>query len=189
MFVCLFVCLSQTPTHWTCWRPAAIARWFVALDGCVRSEFAQRLRFRREAKKNSTIFHTHACTYACTRGFLIQCSLFARSRGPTHKSSRVGGLLAAIKIWEFRSPPPPRCCYYADSWRDLSVTNFYRKKQMQKRRFLFCAWVPNRTFLATLAFPGRYLLATPHELFLTTVAFFCCYLFPAMATAEYCQFA
>jgi hypothetical protein len=43
---------------------------------------------------------------------------------------------------------------------------------MQKRRFLFCAWVPNRTFSATLAFPGRYLLAAPHELFPTTVAFF-----------------
>ncbi len=54
------------------------------------------------------------------------------------------GFLAAIRIWEFWSPPPPPryCC--ADSWRDLFVTNFYRKKQMQKRRFLLCAWVPNR---------------------------------------------
>jgi len=53
--------------------------------------------------------------------------------------------IAAIRIWEFRSPPPPPCCCYcADSWRDLSITNFYRKKQMQKRRFLLCVWVPNR---------------------------------------------
>jgi len=53
--------------------------------------------------------------------------------------------ITAIRIWEFRSPPPPppRWCY-TDSWRDLSVTNFYKKKQMQKRRFLLCAWVPNR---------------------------------------------
>jgi hypothetical protein len=53
------------------------------------------------------------------------------------------GFLAAIRIWEFRSPPPPPryCC--ADSWWDLFVTNFYRKKQMQKRRFLLYAWVPN----------------------------------------------
>jgi hypothetical protein len=41
---------------------------------------------------------------------------------------------------------------------------------MQKRRFLLCAWVPNRTFSATLAFPGRYLLAT--------VAFFVVVCFP-----------
>jgi hypothetical protein len=34
-------------------------------------------------------------------------------------------------------------------------------------RFLLCAWVPNRTFSATLAFPGRYLLTAPHELFPT----------------------
>jgi hypothetical protein len=55
------------------------------------------------------------------------------------------GFLAAIRIWEFQSPPlPPRCCCCADSWQDLSVTNFYRKKQMQKMRFLLCAWVPNR---------------------------------------------
>jgi hypothetical protein len=59
---------------------------------------------------------------------------------------------------------------------------------MQKRRFLLCAWVPNRTFSATLAFPGRYLLAAPHELFPTTVTFFCCCLFPAMAAVECCQF-
>ncbi len=55
-------------------------------------------------------------------------------------------------------------------------------------RFLLCAWVPNRTFSATLAFPGRYLLAAPHELFPTTVTFFCCCLFPAMAAVECCQF-
>jgi len=55
------------------------------------------------------------------------------------------GFMAAIRIWEFRSPPlPPRCCCYTDSWRDLSVTNFYRLKQMQKRRFLLCVWVPNK---------------------------------------------
>jgi len=56
--------------------------------------------------------------------------------------------LAVIKIWEFRSPPPPRCCCCADSWRNLSITNFYRKKQMQKRRFLLCTWVPNRRIVA-----------------------------------------
>jgi len=56
-------------------------------------------------------------------------------------------------------------------------------------RFLLCAWVRNRTFLAMLAFLGRYLLAAPHELFPTTMAFFCCYLFPAMATTECYQFA
>jgi hypothetical protein len=43
---------------------------------------------------------------------------------------------------------------------------------MQKKEILLCAWVPNRTLSATLAFPGRYLLAAPHELFPTTVAFF-----------------
>jgi hypothetical protein len=37
---------------------------------------------------------------------------------------------------------------------------------------LLCAWVPSRAFSATLAFLGRYLLAAPHELFPTTVAFF-----------------
>jgi len=59
------------------------------------------------------------------------------------------GFLAAIRIWEFRSPLlPPRCYCCADSWRDLSVTNFYRKKQMQKRRFLLCAWVLNRRIVA-----------------------------------------
>jgi hypothetical protein len=35
---------------------------------------------------------------------------------------------------------------------------------------LLCAWVPNTAFSGTLAFPGRYLLAAPHELFPTTVA-------------------
>jgi hypothetical protein len=46
----------------------------------------------------------------------------------------------------------------------------------------------NITFSAMLAFPGRYLLVAPHELFPTTVAFFCCCLFPTMAVAECCQF-
>jgi hypothetical protein len=46
-------------------------------------------------KKTAQYF---ARTYTCMRGFFIQCSLFARARGPTHKSSRAGRFLATIRI-------------------------------------------------------------------------------------------
>jgi hypothetical protein len=104
---------GQTPAHWTCWRPAATAYWFVAPFGLIRWLCERRIRvapgiWTRGQKKQRSISHTH--TYACTRDFLIQYYLFARARGPTHKSSRAGGFLAAIRIWEFRSPPPPPRC-------------------------------------------------------------------------------
>jgi hypothetical protein len=46
-----------------------------------------------------------------------------------------------------------------------------QKKTNAKKENLLCAWVPNRAISATLAFPGRYLLAAPHKLFPTTMAF------------------
>ncbi len=117
---CLSVCSSQTPTHWTCWRPAATARWFVAPDGCVRGESAQRLGFGREAKKTAQyLAHTHARAVSSSNALSSHPPTNPREREDFWPRSGFGNFDLLLLV-------AAGCC--ADSWRDFSVTKFYRKK-------------------------------------------------------------
>ncbi len=188
--VCLFVCVFVTDT-----RPLDLMaprsnsplicgpRWL-----CERRIRAALGIWARGKKKQRNILHTR--THVRMHARFPHPMLSLRTRMGTHPQILASGRIYGHDQDLGISISSSSSLLLLRGFLTRSLCNkLLYKKIMQKRRFLLCTWVPNRTFSTTLAFPGRYLLATPHELFLTTVAFFCCCLFPAMATAECCQFA